>query len=181
MFECLRNAVVEMLELQIADVDLMQVVEVIIALAATYVVARIVSRTLAKVFEKTPFPEAIERWVVRASKYVIYAAGLLATIAISGFDLTSVIVGLGAFSIAISFAMSTVIQNFVSGLLVQADRAFSIGDEIKVQSFEGTVQKISVRTTVVQTKEGDTVFIPNSMFLTNPVIRKKTDGASASS
>jgi small-conductance mechanosensitive channel len=74
-----------------------------------------------------------------------------------------------------------VIQNFVSGVLVQADRAFSIGDEIKVQSFEGTVQKISVRTTVVETKEGDTVFIPNSMFLTNPVIRKKTDGSSASS
>ncbi len=171
-----------MWELQIAGVDLVQVVQVMIALAATYVVARIVSRTLAKVFEKTPFPEAIERWIVRASKYVVYAVGLLATIAISGFDLTSVIVGLGAFSIAVSFAMSTVIQNFVSGILVQADRAFSIGDEIRVQSFEGTVQKISVRTTVVETKEGDTVFIPNSMFLTNPVVRKKeTGGASTSS
>jgi len=105
----------------------------------------------------------------------------LATIAISGFDLTSVIVGLGAFSIAISFAMSTVIQNFVSGILVQADKAFSIGDEIKVQNFEGTVQKISVRTTVIETKEGDTVFIPNSMFITNPIIRKKqTAGESVS-
>jgi small-conductance mechanosensitive channel len=167
---------IEMCELQIADVDFVQVVEVMIALAATYVVARIVSRTLAKIFEKTPFPEAIERWIVRVSKYVVYAIGLLVTIAISGFDLTSVIVGLGAFSIAISFAMSTVIQNFVSGILVQADRAFSIGDEIRVQSFEGTVQKISVRTTVVETKEGDTVFIPNSLFLSNPVVRKKRNG-----
>jgi len=170
-----------MWELQIAGIDLMQVVEVMIALAATYVIARIVSRTLAKVFEKTPFPEAIERWIVRASKYVVYAIGLLATIAISGFDLTSVIVGLGALSIAISFAMSTVIQNFVSGILVQADRAFSIGDEIRVQSFEGTVQKISVRTTVVETKEGDTVFIPNSLFLSNPVIRKKKNGGESRS
>ena len=167
--------------MQVAGIDLIQVIQVVIALAATYVIAKIVSRTLAKIFEKTPFPEVIERWIVRVSKYIVYAVGFLATIAISGFDLTSVIVGLGAFSIAISFAMSTVIQNFVSGILVQADKAFSIGDEIKVQNFEGTVQKISVRTTVIETKEGDTVFIPNSMFITNPIIRKKqTAGESVS-
>ena len=167
--------------MQVAGIDLIQVIQVVIALAATYVIAKIVSRTLAKIFEKTPFPEVIERWIVRVSKYIVYAVGLLATIAISGFDLTSVIVGLGAFSIAISFAMSTVIQNFISGILVQADKAFSIGDEIKVQNFEGTVQKISVRTTVIETKEGDTVFIPNSIFITNPVVRKKqTAGESVS-
>ena len=167
--------------MQVAGIDLIQVIQVVIALAATYVIAKIVSRTLAKIFEKTPFPEVIERWIVRVSKYIVYAVGLLATIAISGFDLTSVIVGLGAFSIAISFAMSTVIQNFISGILVQADKAFSIGDKIKVQNFEGTVQKISVRTTVIETKEGDTVFIPNSIFITNPVVRKKqTAGESVS-
>jgi len=159
--------------LQIAGIEVIQVIQVIIALVATYIIAKIVSRTLAKIFEKTPFPETIERWIVRISKYTVCVIGLFATIGIFGFDLTSVIVGLGAFSIAISFAMSTVIQNFVSGLLVQADKAFSIGDEIKVQNFEGAVQKISVRTTVIETEEGDVVFIPNSVFITNPVVRKK--------
>lgn len=159
--------------MQITGIEIIQVVQVIIALVATYIIAKIVSRTLGKIFEKTSFPETIERWIVRISKYTVYVIGLFAIIAISGFDLTSVIVGLGAFSIAISFAMSTVIQNFVSGLLVQADKAFSIGDDIKVQNFEGTVQKISVRTTVIETKEGDVVFIPNSVFITNPVVRKK--------
>ncbi len=159
--------------MQIAGIEVIQVIQVIIALVATYIIAKIVSRTLAKIFEKTPFPETIERWIVRISKYTVYVIGLFAIIGIFGFDLTSVIVGLGAFSIAISFAMSTVIQNLVSGLLVQADKAFSIGDKIKVQNFEGTVQKISVRTTVIETKEGDVVFIPNSVFITNPVVRKK--------
>jgi len=68
--------------------------------------------------------------------------------------------------------MSTVIQNFVSGVLVQADRAFKVGDEIKVQAFEGKIVKISIRTRVIETKDGDMVFIPNSIFITNPVIRK---------
>jgi len=159
--------------LQIAGIEVIQVVQVIIALVATYVIAKIASRTLAKIFEKTPFPETIEKWITRISKYTVYVIGLFAIIGIFGFDLTSIIVGLGAFSIAISFAMSTVIQNFVSGLLVQADKAFSIGDDIKVQNFEGKVQKISVRTTVIETKEGDVVFIPNSVFISNPVVRKK--------
>jgi small conductance mechanosensitive channel len=158
--------------MQVFGINVIQVIEVVIVLAVTYLVAKIASRTFAKVFEKTPFPEEIEKWIVKISKYVVYIIGLFAVVAISGFDLTSIIVGLGAFSIAISFAMSTVIQNFVSGVLVQADRAFKVGDEIKVQAFEGKVMKISIRTTIIETKDGDIIYIPNSIFITNPVIRK---------
>jgi len=158
---------------QFAGIDLIQVIEVIVALVVTYLIAKLVARTLEKIFERTPFSEDVERLIVRASKYAVYIIGVLATISVSGFDLTSVIIGLGAFSIAISFAMSTVIQNFVSGVLVQADKAFKVGDEIKVQTFEGKVVKISIRTTVIENKDGDTIFIPNSIFITNPVIRKK--------
>ena len=158
---------------QFAGIDLIQVIEVIVALVVTYLIAKLVARTLEKFFERTPFPQDVERLIVRVSKYAVYIIGVLATISVSGFDLTSVIIGLGAFSIAISFAMSTVVQNFVSGVLVQADKAFKVGDEIKVQTFEGKVVKISIRTTVIENKDGDTIFIPNSIFITNPVIRKK--------
>jgi small-conductance mechanosensitive channel len=159
--------------MEFAGIDLVQVIEVIVALVVTYLIAKLVSRALEKIFERTPFPEDIERLIVRVSKYVVYIIGILATISVSGFDLTSVIIGLGAFSIAISFAMSTVVQNFVSGVLVQADKAFKVGDEIKVQTFEGKVVKISIRTTIIEDKEGNTIFIPNSIFITNPIIRKK--------
>ena len=56
--------------MEIAGIDV-QVIEVVVALAVTYLVARVVSRVLAKVFEKTPFPEEIERGIVRGVKYVI--------------------------------------------------------------------------------------------------------------
>lgn len=161
--------------MQFAGINLIQAVEAIIALTVTYLIARLVSRTLAKVFEKKAFPEEVEKWIVRISKYVVYIIGIFAAISLSGFDLTSVIVGLGAFSIAISFAMSNVIQNFVSGILVQTDKAFKVGDEIKIQAYEGKVVKMGIRTTIVETKDGDIVSIPNSLFATNPVIRKKQD------
>ncbi|MEM2920901.1 MAG: mechanosensitive ion channel, partial [Candidatus Bathyarchaeia archaeon] len=55
-------------------------------------------------------------------------------------------------------------------------RAFMVGDYIRVQNFEGRVIKIGVRTTVIETSEGDTVFIPNSIFITNPVVRRSSRG-----
>jgi MscS family membrane protein len=161
--------------IQFAGVDLVQVVAVIVALVVTYLIAKLVSRALEKIFERTPFPEDIERLIARASKYVVYMIGVLVTISLLGFDLTSLIIGLGAFSIAISFATSTIIQNLVSGLLVQADRAFQIGDRIVIQGIEGTVVEISVRTTVIETKERDRVYIPNALFMTNSVTRKNQE------
>jgi small conductance mechanosensitive channel len=161
--------------MQIAGIDIILVTTVVMVLMITYVVARIISKTLTKILEKTSFPENIEKSMVRISKYAIYIIGVLVATSVSGLDLTSVIVGLGAFSIAISFAMSNVIQNFVSGILVQTDRVFQVGDEIKVQNFEGKVVKVSIRTTSIESENGDLVSIPNSLFLTSPLVRKKRD------
>jgi small conductance mechanosensitive channel len=163
--------------MEIAGVDVLQVIEVIVALAITYIAAKIASQTLAKVFEKTPFPEEVERGIVKAVKYVIYIVGVFVVVSLLGVDLTSLIVGLGAFSIAISFATSNIIQNFVSGILVLSDRALVNGDEIMVRiagkEYEGKVVKIGIRTTIIETQNGDTVIIPNSAFVSNPVVRKK--------
>ncbi|HUW48169.1 MAG TPA: mechanosensitive ion channel domain-containing protein [Patescibacteria group bacterium] len=156
-------------------IDMIQVIKIVLVLAITYVSGKLISKSLFKLFQKTPFPENIKNVIVKISKYIIYTIGIFVVIAFSGFDLTSLIVGLGAFSIAISFATSTIIQNLVSGLLVQADRAFQIGDRIMIQGVEGKVVKISVRTTVIETKEGHWVYIPNALFMTNLLTRKNLD------
>ena len=157
----------------IEGVDIIQVIKAVVTLAATYSIARIVPRVLARIFEKTPLPENIEKGIVKASKYAIYVVGVFVTISILGVDLTSVIVGLGALSIAISFAMTNIIHNLISGILVQADKIFNVGDEIRIQAYEGKVVRISIRTTTIETKDGDIVSIPNSLFATNPVTTKK--------
>jgi small-conductance mechanosensitive channel len=159
--------------MQIAGVDVFQVVEIVVGLAVTYIFSKIASKILEKLFEKTPFPEGVEKGIIKVSKYVVYVIGLLAVVSIVGVDITSILVGLGAFSIAISFATSNIIQNFVSGIIVMGDRAFMVGDEVKIQTFEGRVLKIGIRTTVIEDKDGNTVFIPNSLFISNPVTRKK--------
>ncbi|MFH0749285.1 MAG: mechanosensitive ion channel domain-containing protein [Candidatus Bathyarchaeota archaeon] len=159
-------------KMQIAGINVFQVVEVVVALVSTYVAAKIVSRVLEKLFEKTPFPEDVEKGIAKASKYAVYIIGLLAIVSVAGVDITSILVGLGAFSIAISFATSNIIQNFVSGILVIGDRAFKVGDEIKIQVFEGRVVKIGVRTTVIEDKDGNTIFIFPTLSGTAPALKK---------
>jgi len=75
-----------------------------------------------------------------------------------------VIVGLKAFSITISFTINTIIQNLVSGTLVQADKAFQIGDEIKVLNPEEKVMKINIRTAILKTSKSHTIFINNAVI-----------------
>jgi len=161
--------------MQIAGFDDVQLGGVVVALLSTYVVARIVPRILAKIFEKTPFPERIERAIVRVSKYVVYVIGLFVVISILGVDLTPLIIGLGASGIAISFAMSNIIRNLVSGIIVQGDKHFRKGDRIKIRGHEGRVVKIGMRTTVIEAENGDTIFIPNSLFMSQPMLRVKRE------
>lgn len=159
--------------MQIAGFDIVRLVWAAAALLSTYVVAKVVSRALAKTFEKTPFSEQIERAIVRVSKYVVYVVGLFVVLSILGVDLTPVIIGLGVFSIAISFATRDIIRNFVSGIIVRGDKPFRIGDRIKIRGHEGRVVKIRIRTTVIEAENGDAICIPNSLFITNPLVVKR--------
>lgn len=156
-------------------IDMIQVIKIVLVLTITYASGKLISKSLFKLFQRAPFPENIKNAVVRISKYAIYTIGIFVIITFLGFDLISLIVGLGAFSIAISYATSTIIRNLVSGLLVQAGRTFQIGDRVMIQGIEGKVVKISVRTTVIETKEGHWVYISNALFMTNLLTRKNQD------
>ena len=111
----------------------------------------------------------------------MYIIGLFVIIGFLGVDLTSLLLGLGAFSIAISFATSTIISNLVSGIIVMGEKAFQVGDVIQVRvggkEYRGKVTKIGIRSAVIKTEDGDTVFIPNSLFITTPVVRIENKSA----
>ncbi len=159
--------------MQIFGIDVLRVATMIVALAATYIVARVITKILETIFAKTPFPEDVKRGVTKTSRFVVYIVGFFVIIALLGVDLTSILVGLGAFSIAISFATSTIIQNFVSGILVMGEQDFRVGDKIKIQDFEGRVSRIGIRTTILESENGDLIIIPNSLLISNPIIKKK--------
>lgn len=95
---------------------------------------------------------------------ILYAAS------VAGLDLTGLTVVAGALSVGIGFGLQTVISNFVCGLIVLIERPIKLGDWVVVKESEGTVKRISVRSTEVTTANGASVLIPNSEFITGTVL-----------
>jgi small conductance mechanosensitive channel len=85
------------------------------------------------------------------------------------FHAADLIKMLGIGSVAIGFAFQNILQNFLAGILLLVNEPFQLGDLISVTGIEGNVDEIQARATVVSTKEGRQVVIPNAVLFTNPV------------
>jgi small conductance mechanosensitive channel len=85
------------------------------------------------------------------------------------FQAADLIKMLGIGSVAIGFAFQNILQNFLAGILLLVNEPFRLGDLISVTGIEGNVEDIQARATVVTTKEGRRVVIPNAVLFTNPV------------
>jgi small-conductance mechanosensitive channel len=94
------------------------------------------------------------------------------TIVVPSLNASNLVAGLGVGSVAIGFAFKDILQNWLAGLLILINQPFDIGDQIIVNGYEGTVERIETRATIIKTYDGQKAVIPNSDIYTNAFLVK---------
>jgi small-conductance mechanosensitive channel len=117
-------------------------------------------------------PENLGHVLGRLSRFsfVVLGAFVALLIAFPDFSMSQLVQLLGLGGLAAGIAFRNIFEDFFAGILLLLNEPFRINDQIIVEGYEGTIENIGARTTVMQTYDGRQVVIPNAMLLTNPVI-----------
>ncbi|MEO6625009.1 MAG: mechanosensitive ion channel domain-containing protein, partial [Burkholderiaceae bacterium] len=104
-----------------------------------------------------------------AARAFLMFVGLLVALTAVGIDLTALSVLGGAIGVGIGFGLQKLASNYVSGFVMLAERSVRIGDNVRVDGFEGVVTDINARYTVIRAITGRESIVPNEMFIVNRV------------
>jgi small-conductance mechanosensitive channel len=101
--------------------------------------------------------------------YCILALGFVVGLGVLGVDFSKVSVLAGAFGVGLGFGLQSVVNNFVSGLILLFERPVHVGDTIELGDLQGEVRRIGIRASTVRTWHGADIIVPNAQFITEKV------------
>lgn len=109
--------------------------------------------------------------VSRLTHYLIIVLGVFIALSSIGLDFSSLAVVAAALSVGIGFGLQSIVNNFVSGLIILFEHSLRVGDYIELDTdLTGTVKSINVRSTLINTNDNIDIVVPNSEFVTTRLI-----------
>ncbi|GAB4353345.1 MAG: mechanosensitive ion channel [Kiloniellaceae bacterium] len=143
----------------------------LVVFAAILLLTRLSQRVLSsRVLPQTGFDSGVQHSLSAGFGYIGVILAVVFSISALGVDLSNIALIAGALSVGIGFGLQTIVSNFVSGIILLIERPIKVGDWVVVGGNEGTVKRITVRSTELQTFQRASVIIPNSDFISTPVI-----------
>jgi small conductance mechanosensitive channel len=132
---------------------------------------------------------AVQRWLGRSSadrmvvglvgrivRLLVVVAAILLGLAVAGVPITTALAGLGLAGLAVAFALQSILENFIAGVILLARKPFRAGDQIRSGDFEGTVAEIDLRVTRIIDFDGVLNLVPNSTVFTEPITNLTRQG-----
>ena len=138
----------------------------VVILITLWISAAIESRLLRSA---TGSELSLRKAVSNATRALLVFVGLLVALSSVGIDLSALSVLGGAVGVGIGFGLQKLAASYVSGFVMLAERSVRIGDNVRVDGFEGRITEINARYTVVRALSGRESIVPNEMFISNRI------------
>lgn len=153
-------------KLSLSSILLFTVIALLVFIAARYLSQWIKQRILRRLGLDRGTQEAVATVI----GYLLTALGFMVVLQTAGIDLSSLAVLAGVLGIGLGFGLQNLASNFISGLALLFEQPIKVGDFIEVDGLLGTVEKISIRSTVVRTQDSVFVIVPNIRFIEKNVV-----------
>lgn len=136
-----------------------------------YNLSDVFSKYLAVVTSKTDntLDDQLVPLIRKTLRFFIIVMGVILILQNNGYNVASLIAGLGIGGLAVALAAKDTLANFFGSITIFADKPFRIGDWIKVGDVEGTVEEVGFRTTRIRTFYNSLVSVPNSIIATTDI------------
>jgi len=151
----------------------LSLVQIFLLIGLLIAVFWISSRTKRFLFNRflvhSGLDRALQYAIAQIVSNVVLVVGVLIVLENTGIHLGALAVFAGAVGVGVGFGLQNIASNFISGLVILAERPITIGDRVEVAGITGQVQQIRARSTVIRTNDNISMIVPNTKFIDSPV------------
>jgi len=154
-------------------------IKVLLALLILFfgrIIAKLITKIVGRIMDRGKIDPTIVKFVGNLVYIALMAFVIIAALGQLGIQTASFIAVVGAAGLAIGLALQGSLSNFAAGFLMIIFRPFTVGDFIEGAGTAGTVEEISIFTTVLKTPDNKTVIIPNAKISEDNIINWTTKG-----
>src|SRR6202023_325287 len=118
---------------------------------------------------KSGLDRGLQYAIAQIVSNLVLIVGIIIVLDNAGIHLGALTVFAGAVGVGVGFGLQNIASNFISGLVIFAERPITVGDRVEVAGIAGQVERIHARSTVIVTNDNITMIVPNSKFIDSPV------------
>lgn len=138
--------------------------------AGFVVAAMVLRRVIERLVRRTDPEGAIARFAARMVRNLVVLVGLLYALTALGVQIGPLVGALGVTGIAIAFAVTAILENVFASAMLKTRRPIRVGDQVWTNERAGTVTEINFRAVVIESFDGERVFIPSSMVMDDVIV-----------
>jgi small-conductance mechanosensitive channel len=151
----------------------LSLVQIFLLIAFLIAVFWVSSRTKRLLFNRFLVNSGLDRSlqyaIAQIVSNVVLVVGIFIVLDNTGIQLGALTIFAGAVGVGVGFGLQNIASNFISGLVILAERPITIGDRVEVAGLAGQVREIRARSTVIVTNDNISMIVPNSKFIDSPV------------